>query len=217
MMMNKGLQIVALLMGLSLVTPALHGQCLFSVDTEFAHVRLRQSTESVRIERGDTLCLEDFYVMDRPTDMTSGVYGLRFQGAPAFFMCFGFALIPPAEFDQLPMHQIISHFWAVAEESMYEGPRIGMSIQECNDVRASETTIAFHVEDGQEELVSVTMQYVLESMWNAEEIGGQDSQAYKDFIRSYFMTGRASYSQESCGGVSLSAEGGTLVWTRYAG
>ena len=214
--MKKGLQQVVLLMGLSLATQAFQGQCLFSVDTEFAHVRLRQSTESVRIERGDTLCLEDFYVMDRPTDMTSGVYGLNFQGAPAFFMCFGFVLIPPAEFDQMPMHKVMSHFWAVAEENMYGGPDIRMRIQECNDVGSSVTTVEFDVDEGQEELVSVTMQYVLESMWNAEEIGGQDSQAYKDFIRSYFVTGRANYFQESCGGMSLSAEAGTVVWTRYS-
>lgn len=216
MMKKKGLQQFSLLVGLLLATSALQGQCLFSVDTEFAHVRLRQSTESVRIERGDTLCLEDFYVMDGPTDMTSGVYGLTFRGAPAFFMCFGFALIPPAEFDQMPMRQVVSHFWAVAEENMNGGPDIRMRIQECNDVESSSTTIEFYPGEGQDELVSVTMQYVLEAMWNAEEIGGQDSQTYKDFIRSYFVTGRASYAQESCGGMSLLAEGGTLVWTRYA-
>lgn len=217
MMQKRELQFVLLCAAFLCGHAAIQAQCLFSVDTKSAHVRLRQSTESVRIERGDTLCLEDFYVMDGPTDMTSGVYGLNFQGNPAFFMCFGFALIPPAEFDQMPMHKVMSHLWTVAEENMYGGPDIRMRIQECNDVGSSTTTVEFHVEEGQEELVSVTMQYVLESMWNAEEIGGRDSQGYKDFIRSYFMTGRANFFQESCGGMELSVDQGSLVWTRFAG
>ena len=161
-------------------------QCLFSVDNEYAQLKIDGATERFSIARGDTVCLEGFHVIDGPTDMTSGVYGLSYQGAPASFMCWGFALIPPTDLHQVPMRDVISHCWRVSEESLGRSVDIRMRIQECNDVESTTTTttIEFAVDDGQEELVSTTMQYVLESMWNAEEMGGQDSQVYKEFVRS---------------------------------
>ena len=209
-------QHVIFLVMLVICVPTVQSQCLFSVDHEYAQLKMDEATERFSIARGDTVCLEDFHVIDGPTDITSGVYGLSYQGAPASFMCWGFALIPPADLHQVPMRDVISHCWRVSEESLGRSVDIRMRIQECNDVESTTTTIEFAVDGGQEELVSTTMQYVLESMWNAEEMGGQDSQVYKEFVRSYFMTGRASYVEERCGGISFSAEGGTLVWTRHA-